>query len=82
MVVAGCANNVGLCLPFLTVCFLSIFTVLSLVLGVVLLSMELCGFPSFFLHMWMIMMAIDHPAIRFLLYVTFSGPVFYSVFSG
>ena len=63
----GCTNNMGLCVPFLTVGFLSIFTVLLLVLGVVLFSMELCGFPSFFWHMWTIMMEIDHPAIRFLL---------------
>ena len=82
MVVTGCTNSVGLCLPFLTVCFLSIFTVLSLTLGVVLFSIELCGFPSFFWHMWMIMMEIDHPAIRFLLYVSFSGPIFCSVFTG
>ena len=66
MVVAGCTKNVDLHCPFLTVCFLSIFTVLSLVLGVILFSIELCGFPSFFWHMWMIVMEIDHPAIRVL----------------
>ena len=56
MVVAGCAKNVDWHRSFLIVCFLSIFTVLSLALGVVLFSIELCGFPSSFWHLWMIMM--------------------------
>ena len=67
IVVAGCAKNVDWHHPVLTVCFLSVLTVLSLALGVVLSSMELCGFPSCFWHMVKIMMEIDHPAIRFLL---------------
>ena len=49
MVIAGCSKNVGLCLPSFTVCCLSVSTVLSQVHGVVLFSIELCGFLSFFL---------------------------------
>ena len=79
MVVVGCAKNVDWCHPFLIVCFLSIVTVSLLALGIVLFSMDLCGFPSFFWHMRTIMMQI---AIGFSLCVSFSGPIFWSVFSG
>ena len=53
------------CVIIFLLCVLSVFS------DTRCCSVELCGFPSCFWHLWMIMMWIDHPVIIFLLCVPF-----------
>ena len=57
---------------FFSCVFSQYFHSIAMAYGVVLFSIELCGFPSCFWHMWTIMMEIDYPAIRFQYFVLFS----------
>ena len=59
MVLVYCSKSVGLCHPFLTVCFLSIFSDTRCCS----VSVDLCGFPSCFWHSRMTMVWTDHPVV-------------------
>ena len=68
-----CSSNVHvlvwswLIVPRMLVCvvlfLLCVFTVFSQIQGIVLFSVDLCGFPSFVWHLQMTMVWIDHPVV-------------------